>query len=59
MKTAKHLPPALAVETLDALLQLHREGDTKAVASFLAGLEEIPEEAAAMFVQGLIQIARA
>ncbi|MCB6180217.1 hypothetical protein LHP98_19065 [Rhodobacter sp. Har01] len=58
MKTAKHLPPALAVEALDALLQLHREGDTKAVASFLAGLDEVPDEAAAMFVSGLIQIAR-
>lgn len=58
MKTAKRLPPALAIEALDALLQLHREGDTKAVASFLAGLDEVPDEAAAMFVPGLIQIAR-
>lgn len=59
MTTAKRLPPALAIEALDALLQLHREGDTKAVTSFLAFLDEVPDETAPMLVPGLVQIARA
>jgi hypothetical protein len=31
MKTAKNLPAGLAAEVLDALIQLRREGDPKAI----------------------------
>lgn len=58
MTSVNLLPPALAAQALDALLQLHREGDLKAVASFLAGLDECPDEAIHFFVPGLIDIAK-
>lgn len=58
MTSANLLPPALAVQALDALLQLYSEGDLKAVASFLAGLDECPDEVVHVFVPGLIDIAK-
>lgn len=58
MKTAKNLPAGLAAEVLDALIQLRREGDPKAIDSLLAGLEECPDEMLPLFVPGLLGIAQ-
>ena len=58
MATAKSLPTDLAVQMLDALLQLHRERNTDAIHSMLSGLDECPDAMAGIFVSGLVTIAR-
>lgn len=57
MKTTKNLPPDLVTDVLDALLQLHREGDCEAINSVLAGLDECPESMAPVMISGLVAIA--
>lgn len=58
MKTAKNLPAGLAAEVLDALIQLRRENDPKAIDSLLGGLEECPDEMLGMFVPAMLTIAQ-
>lgn len=58
MANAYNLPPDVAYQVLDTLLQLVRENDPKTIWSVVAGLEECPDGAIHVFLPGLLAIAR-
>lgn len=59
MSIAPHLPGPLAVQTIEALIQLHDEGNQDAILSFVATLAEMPPAMMPMMLPGLVQIAKA
>ena len=58
MATAKDLSPDMCARFLDALLQLHHEGDGAAIVSMLCGLDECPPEMVSM-LGGMLDLAEA
>lgn len=59
MSIAHHLPGPLAVQTIEALIQLHDEGDQAAILSVVAALAETPPAMLPVMLPGLLQIAKA
>lgn len=59
MSITTHLPGPLAVQTIEALIQLHDEGDQAAILSVVAALAETPPAMLPMMLPGLLQIAKA